>query len=149
MVYGEPFDLSTLKFTKTGYKLIGYTGFINGKKVTYAPNAVVKNLMSEELSSGVILTAVWGDPNYTITYDLNGGKTTDKSVSTKVAYSYEETSQKIALLNYALNAQGNYVIVDEAQQKIYVRVRKLMKDSTGADVAGAWSSTVRASKKAN
>ena len=79
--YGTKYRLTQNKYTKKGYKFLGWSTSVNGI-IKYSDMDTISNITSD-----VVLYAIWRPINYAISYDLNDGiiskKITNYNVETK------------------------------------------------------------------
>ncbi|MCI8951407.1 MAG: hypothetical protein HFG49_15475 [Lachnospiraceae bacterium] len=75
--YGKAAALPANKFTRSGYKFLGWNTKKNGSGTSYANKASVKNLTSIN-GKTITLYAQWGK-GVTVTYNANSGKVSTKS----------------------------------------------------------------------
>ena len=75
-IYGNSVALPANKFTRSGYKFLGWNTKKNGSGISYADKANIKNLTSTN-GKTVTLYAQWGK-GVTVTYNANGGKVSKK-----------------------------------------------------------------------
>lgn len=92
--YGKSATLPANKFTRSGYKFLGWNTKKNGSGTSYANKVGVKNLTSTN-GKTVTLYAQWGK-GVTVTYNANSGKVSKKSkkVYHKSAYGTLATPTK-------------------------------------------------------
>ena len=86
--YGTSFNLSANKFTKQGYKFVGWTNSKSSSVIRYFDKQIVSNLVSIE-GQKIILYAVWEKNEYDIKFNVDG-----KITSTKVSYKNKVTMPK-------------------------------------------------------
>ncbi len=119
--YDESVSVGSLNLTKPGYKLNKLFRTVDNKTVSYGANATLKNITGKE--EAIVLNTEWTPVNYTLTYNLNGGKVTDRTVKTKETYNKKDNSSATPLLNYAesedtTESEDTYVIAAAADQKV-------------------------------
>ena len=76
--YGTEVKLTKNGFKRTGYEFTGWNTKKDGKGKTYKNKAAVKNLTTAN-GKTVTLYAQWKLKEYTISYELNGGKNSSKN----------------------------------------------------------------------
>ncbi|MBE5825946.1 MAG: hypothetical protein E7307_04845 [Butyrivibrio sp.] len=114
---GETLVLSGKEYVREGWTLTGWTYGKTSVKAT----ANLKDIAAP--GNTVTLTAKWSPDKYTITYNLNGGSLTDKSIKTSVSYSKVDVpkavtvTEETALLNYE-NKDGSFVINKDDPQVV-------------------------------
>lgn len=77
---GETFTLPENGFTRDGYEFTGWNTEADGSGVTYANQEKVRDLVP---TGAVTLYAQWGNKDYQIRFDANGGSGTMAAVSTQ------------------------------------------------------------------
>ncbi|MCR5155662.1 MAG: InlB B-repeat-containing protein [Butyrivibrio sp.] len=112
---GETLVLSGKEYVREGWTLTGWTYGNTSVKAT----ANLKDIAAP--GNTVTLTAKWSPDKYAITYNLNGGSLTDKSIKTSVSYSKVDVSkavtvtEKTPLLNYTKNGESFVINEDDPQ----------------------------------
>lgn len=86
--YGTSIKLSANRFTKEGYKFVGWTNSKTSSIIRYFDKQTVSNLANVEGQS-IILYAVWEKNEYDIKFNVDG-----KITSTKVSYKNKVTLPK-------------------------------------------------------
>ncbi|MCR5155663.1 MAG: hypothetical protein K6C96_03150 [Butyrivibrio sp.] len=149
--------------TRKGYTLIGLAYDKAGKKPIMGADGTgylsSYTALSTKNNGSVTVYAIWQkvDPAQPVSVTaslkdrkltVNTNETGNEAVAYEVQYStnmFFITGTVTSKIDYNKTALETNV----SGSKYYVRVRKIMKDSTKSEVAGKWSSTVRASKTAD
>lgn len=106
--YGKEYNLSSNAFTKTGYKFVKWNTNENGTGSEYTNKQIIKNLTNVD-GAIINLYAQWSANMYTVTFNPNGGSTsqTSKQVIYDTKYGELPTATKKGYIfqGWYLNSQ--------------------------------------------
>lgn len=121
--YGKTIALPANQYKLNGYGFVGWNTKPNGTGITYKNGEQIKNLTAASKGT-VTLYAQWKKANYTITYNLDGGKNNSSNPT-----SYTITSDTITLQN---PVKAGYTFVGWYSNKEYTNaVSQIKTGSTG------------------
>ena len=122
--YDKTYTLNKNKYTKKGYKFLGWNTSKDGNGTAYTNEQQVKNLLNVNKAS-ITLYAQWSKRKYTITYNLNGG-----TLATENRTTYEVNTK-----TFKLNkpTKVGYVFKGWYKNKNFkgAKVTKIKKGSAG------------------
>lgn len=109
MEYGDVLTFTDTYYQRAGYRLVSWTGKVNGKNLKYTVGRGYSNLTAKD-GDEITLYADWKKNSYTITYKLDGGKNNSKNPKT-----YAVDSRDIALKNPTKKGYtfGGWYLTDE------------------------------------